>query len=71
MWVETKEPCIFLKHYNQVLFYPYIFDGGWWFVLRHDPREKHLFENNNVILIPGEEDNQVDGNEQWYVNVLF
>ena len=70
MWVETKEPYIFPKHHNQVLFYLNVLDGDLWFVLRHYPRSKHLFENKNVI-IPSEEDNQGDGNEELYVNILF
>jgi hypothetical protein len=56
MWIESKEPYVFPKHCNQVFFYPYMFDGDWWFVLRHDSRSKHHFENKNVI-IPSEEDN--------------
>jgi hypothetical protein len=62
MWVETKEPYVFPKHCNQVFFYPDVLDGDWWFVLRHDPRSKHIFENNNVTM-PSEEDNQGDGNK--------
>jgi hypothetical protein len=27
MWVETKEPYVFPKHCNQVLFYPNVLDG--------------------------------------------
>jgi hypothetical protein len=62
MWVETKEPYVFPKHCNQVFFYLYVLDGDWWFVLRHDPISKHIFENNNVIM-SSKEDNQGDGNE--------
>jgi len=63
MWDENNEPYVHPKHYNQVLFYPDVLDKDWWFVLRHDPRSKHLFENNNVIM-PNEEDNLGEGNEQ-------
>lgn len=63
MWDETKEPYVFLRHYNQVEFYPNVLNMDWWFILRHDQRSKHCFENNNVI-IPSEEDNQGDGNEE-------
>ena len=39
--------------------------------MRHDPRYKQLFENNNVI-IPSDEDNQGEDNEEWFhVNDLF
>jgi hypothetical protein len=44
MRVESKEPYVFQKHCNQVFFYPDVLDGDWWFVLRHDPRSKHIFE---------------------------
>jgi hypothetical protein len=46
-----------------MFFYPYVLDGDWWFILGHDLRSKHLFENNNVI-IPSEEDNESDGNKE-------
>jgi hypothetical protein len=62
MWFETKEPYVFPKHCNQVFFYPNVLDGDWWFLLRHDPRSKHCFENNN-FTIQSEEDNQGDGNK--------
>ena len=55
---------------NQVFFYPDVLDRDWWFVLRHNPRSKHIFENNNVIM-PSEEDNEGDDNKEWYVHVLF
>jgi hypothetical protein len=63
MWLETEEPYVFQKHYNQVFFYPNVLDGDWWFILRHDLRSKHIFENNNVI-IPSKEDNHSDGNKE-------
>jgi hypothetical protein len=62
MWVESKEPYVFPKHFNQVFFYLDVLDGDWWFILRHDMRSKHVFENNNVTM-PSEEYNQGDGNE--------
>jgi hypothetical protein len=62
MWDETKNPYVFPKHCNQVFFYSNVLDRDWWFVLKHDPRSKHLFESNNVI-IPSKEDNQGDVNE--------
>ena len=43
MWNESKEPYVFLKHCNQVLFYPDVLDRDWSFILRHDPRYKHVF----------------------------
>ena len=43
MWDEA-EPYVFPKHCNQVFFYPYVLDRDWWFVLRRDPRSKHIFE---------------------------
>ena len=63
MVYSQGEPYVFPKHCNQVSFYPNVLDQEWWFVLRHDPRSKHLFENNNVIM-PRNEDNQGDGNEK-------
>ena len=59
MWDEAEERYVFQKHCNQVFFYPYVLDRDWWFVLRHDPRPKHIFEYNNVI-IPSKEDNEGD-----------
>ena len=38
-----------------------VLDRDWWFVLKHDPISKHIFENNNVIM-QGEQDNQGDDN---------
>jgi hypothetical protein len=61
MWVESKEPYVFPKHCKQMFFYPYVLDGDWCFIIRDDPRYKHIFENNNGT-IPSEEDNQGDGN---------
>ena len=63
MLVETKGPYVFPKHGNQVFFYLDVLDQDWWFVLRHDPRSKHIFEKNNVLMST-DEDNQGDGNEQ-------
>ena len=45
-------------------------DGDWWFVLIHDPISKHTFENKNVAMT-SEEDNQGDGNKDYFVNDLF
>ena len=33
-----------------------VLDRDWCFTLRHNPRVKHVFENNNDIM-PREEDN--------------
>ena len=63
-------PCVYPKRCNQVCFYLDVLDRDWWFLLRHEPRSKHLFENNNVS-IPRNEGNQGDSNEYKYVNVLF
>jgi hypothetical protein len=63
MWDEAKEPYVFPTHCNQVFFYSYVLDMNWWFVLRHNPRSKHIFENNNVIM-PSEEDNEGDDNRE-------
>ena len=61
MWDETtKEPYILPKHCNQVFFYLDVLDRDWWFVLRHDPRSKHIFENNSVIMPSELEDNEGD-----------
>ena len=60
MWDEAKEPYVFPKHCKQVLFYPDVFYRDWWFVLRHDPRSKHIFENNSVIKPIELEDNEDD-----------
>ena len=51
------------------IFYPYVMDRDWWFILGHNLRSKNIFENN--IIIPSEEDNQGNGNEDWYIHVLF
>ena len=45
-----------------MFFYPDVLGGDWWFILRHDPRSKHLFVKKNVTM-PSEEDNQGDDNE--------
>jgi len=63
MWDESKEPYVFPKHCNQVFFYPYVLDRDWWFILRHDTRYKHVYENNNS-LIPIEEDNEGYDNQE-------
>ena len=70
MLVETRKPYVFPKHYNQVFFYLDVSDWNWWFVVRRDLRSKHIVDNNNVVM-PSDEDNQGDGNEERYVNVLF
>jgi hypothetical protein len=62
MWVESKDPYVFPKLCNQVFFYLDVLDGDRWFILRDDPRSKHIFGNNNGTM-PGEEDNQGDGNK--------
>ena len=61
MWHEARETCVFPKHSNQVGFYPNVLDRDWWFILGHDPRSKHIFENNSVIML-SEEDNKGDDN---------
>ena len=70
MWHEAREPYVFPKHWSRVFFYPYVLDRDCWFVLRHNPTSKHIFKNNNFIM-PSEEDNQGNGNGEWYVLVLF
>ena len=50
MWGEAKESYVSPKHCNQVFFYPDVLDRDWWFVLRHDPRSKHIFEHNSFIM---------------------
>ena len=52
---------MFPKHCNQVYFHPDVLDKDWWFLLRYDPRSKHIFENNSFIG-PSEEDNQCGDN---------
>ena len=64
MWDEDKEPYFFPKHCNQVFFYPDMLDRDWWFVLRHAPRSKHIFENNSVIMPCELEDNEGDHENQ-------
>ena len=67
MWDEAKEPYVFPKHCNQVFFYPDVLDRDLWFVLTHDPRSKHIFENNSVIMPCELEDNEGDHeNREWY-----
>ena len=63
MWDESKEPYVFSKHNNQVFFYLDVLDRDRWFILIHDPRSKHVFENNSVIM-PTKEDNEGDGNKE-------
>ena len=63
MWDEAKETYVFPKHCNQVFFYPDVLDRDWWFVLTHDPRSKHIFENNRVIMPCELEDNEGDDHE--------
>ena len=64
MWDATKEPYVFPKHCKQVFFNPGVLDRDCWFVLRHNPRSKHIFENISVIM-PTKEDNQSgDDNEE-------
>jgi hypothetical protein len=63
MWDEAKEPYAFPKHRNKVFFYLDVLDRDWWFVLIHDPRSKHIFENNNVIM-PRKEDYEGDDNKE-------
>ena len=60
MWDDAKEPYVFPKHCNQLFFYLGVLDKGWWFVLRHDPKSKHIFENNSVIMPSEMEDNEGD-----------
>ena len=42
MWDEIKEPYVFPKHYNQVLFHPDVLDRDWWFIIVHDPISRHV-----------------------------
>jgi len=49
MWHEAREHYVFPKQCNAVFFYPDVLDKDWWFVLRHDPISKLVFDNNNVI----------------------
>jgi hypothetical protein len=67
MWVETTKLC-FPKTLQPS--YPNVLDGDWWFIVRHDLRFKHIFENKNVTMLD-EEDNQGDGSEYLFVNALF
>ena len=60
---ETKEPYVFPKHCNEGFFHQDVLDRDWWFVLRHDPRSKYLFDNKSFV-IPNDEDNHGDGNEE-------
>ena len=58
-----NEPYVFQNHCNHVFLYPYVSDRYCWFVLGHDPRSNHLFENNNVVMA-SDEDSQGNGNEE-------
>jgi len=70
-YVSTLEKCgmklgslIFSPNTaNQVFFYIHVLDRDRSFILRHDPRSKHIFENNNVTM-PSEEDNHDDDNKE-------
>ena len=64
MWDEAKEPYVFPIHCNQVFFNPDVLDRYWWFILIHDPRSKHIFENNSVIMPSELEDNEGDENRE-------
>ena len=66
MWHEAKEPYILPKHCNQVFFYPDVLERNWWFVLIHNPRSKHIFENNSVIMPSKLEDIEGDEKREWY-----
>jgi hypothetical protein len=46
---------------TKCFFYPNVLDRDSLFILRHDPRSKHIFENNNAIM-PRKEDNAGDDN---------
>jgi hypothetical protein len=63
MWDEAKKPYVFPKNCNHVFFYPDVLDKDWWFVLRHNPRTKHISYNNNVIM-SREEHNEGDDNRE-------
>ena len=67
MWDEAKEPYVLPKHCNQVFFYPDVLDRDWWFRLTHDPRSKHIFEKNSVIMpCELEDDKGEHENREWY-----
>ena len=53
---------MFSQNTTTRFFYLDVLDRDWWFVLRHNPRSKHVSENNSVIMPSGEEDNQGDEN---------
>ena len=48
MFDESKDPYVFPKQCNQVLFYPNVLDRDWWFILRHDPRS-NMFLKTTVL----------------------
>ena len=62
MWDESKEPYVFPKHCNQVLFYLDVLDRDWWFILIHNSISKHIFETN--AFMPSGEHNQGDDNKE-------
>ena len=68
MWNEDEEPYVFPKHWNQVFFYPDVLDRDWWFVLGHEPRSKHIFEKNSVIMPSELEDNEL---WSWELRVIW
>jgi hypothetical protein len=47
---------------TKCFFNPNVLERDWWFILRHNMRSKHVFEND-IVIIPIEEDNQGDNNE--------
>ena len=60
MWYEARKPYVLSKRCSQVFFYPNVLDRDWWFMLTHDPRSKHIFENNSIIMPCELEDNEGD-----------
>ena len=50
MWHEARESYVVQNIATRCFFYLYVLDKDWWFILRHDPRSKHIFENNNFIV---------------------
>ena len=45
---------------TKFFFYLDVLDRDWWFILTHDPRSKHIFEKNTVIMSCELEDNESD-----------
>ena len=70
MWDDSKETYVFPKYYNQVFFHPHALDIDRWFILRHRPIPKHVYDNNSVIM-PTKEYSEGDDNKEWYLHVLF